>query len=219
MDLKIPSKKKVAVGIALFVSIFCLVSLASMYFFGGSFSYTFTFFENTGATAGTGHHDPTTSYNVIVKTDINTPYGVKTTVMEAGNVITLIGAREMRDRIAFINATTPWNTTSVISLSNDDPTCANNTATILANEVTTNGFARANGTIVAWWNTTGNGNYAWNVTKMFTATGTQQLRMAGLQWCLTPLTNNLFALAPFTQTTFNSGDNCTILWVITIGSN
>jgi len=218
MDLKIPSKKKVAVGIALFVSIFCLVSLTSMYFFGGSFSYNFTFFENTSTGASSGHHDPTPTANVEVTAQRLIDGKVVTETVLVGNLITLNGARHMRNIMAFNNETMPLNTTSVIALSNED--ALSNTATNFASEVTTNGFARANGTIAAWWNTTGNGNYAWNVTKMFTATDTQQLQQAELCWSLLPsCTYDSFAFAMFTQTTFNSGDNLTIVWCCTFCTN
>jgi len=207
----------VAVGVTLFVSIFSLISLASIYFFGGPFSYSFMFFENTSTGASSGHYDPTATENVYFKFDLNTPTGVQTLSYETHNLITLIGARQMRDRM-YGNATLPLNSTSVIGLSNE--AALTNTATKFASEVTTNGFARANGTLAGWWNTTGNGNYAWNVTKMFTATGTQQLQQAGLFWTLTPTADyDLFACAMFTQTTFNLNDNLTIVWVITLGTN
>jgi hypothetical protein len=73
------------------------------------------------------------------------------------------------------------------------------------------------GTVVAWENS---GDRAFNVSKQFTATGTQQLQTAGLQWNDTPVSdNNLFASADFTQTTFNSADTLTITWVITVNAN
>ena len=220
MDLKIPSKKKVAVGIALFVSIFCLVSLASMYFFGGSFSYNFTFFENTSTDASSGHHDPTPTANVEVTAQRLIDGKVVTETVLVGNLITLNGAIHMRNIMAFSNETLPLNTTSVIALSNEAALV--NTNTNFAAEVTTNGFARANGTITAWLNTTyvAQGNYAWNVTKMFTATDTQQLQQAELCWSLLPsCTYDSFAFATFTQTTFNLNDNLTIVWCCTFGTN
>jgi hypothetical protein len=111
--------------------------------------------------------------------------------------------------------TTSRNATQWISLSNVGTPLQ--TWTVLTTEVDANGFDRQLGTVVAWTNA---GDSAFNVTKTFTATGTQQLQTAGLNWNGQSLSdNNLFACAAFTQTTFNSGDTLTITWTITVDAN
>jgi len=130
------------------------------------------------------------------------------------NVITNIGEKYVRDILGFDNVTN-HNATKWISLSNTGSPSV--TWTQLDTEVNANGFTRALGSVVSWMNGT---DYAYNVTKKFTASGTQQLKNAGLQWSGVALSdNNLFACAGFTQTTFNANDNCTIRWVITINAN
>jgi hypothetical protein len=181
------------------------------------------FFENTSTGASSGHHDPTATENVKVTSQRMVDGKVVSETIFVGNVITLIGAQRMRNILGLgmyneTNAYTTFNTTSCIGVSNDPASSANNTVTYLVNEVTTNGFARANATtanLVAWYNGT---NYAWNVTKMFTATGTQTLAMAFLAWGLSLQAPNVFAVAAFTSTTFNLNDNVTIVWVITLGT-
>jgi len=134
-----------------------------------------------------------------------------------GNLITNIGERYVRNIIGFDNVSSN-NATKWISLSNVGSPQV--TWTELDTEVNANGFARALGTVTAWNNGT---DYAYNVTKKFTASGTQQLQCAGLQWNDTPESdNNLFAAysgALFPQTTFESNDNLTITWVITWDAN
>lgn len=133
---------------------------------------------------------------------------------DSGNVITDIGERYVRNIIGFDNVTAN-NATKWISLSNVGSPLA--TWTELDTEVNANGFTRALGTVTSWMNGT---DYAFNVTKKFTASGTQTLQCAGLQWNDTPESdNNLFAAAVFSQTEFTSGDNCTITWVITCDGN
>lgn len=131
-----------------------------------------------------------------------------------GNLITNIGERLVRNILGFDNVTAN-NATKWISLSNVGSPLASWTQ--LDTEVTANGFGRALGTVATWQNGT---DYAYNVTKKFTATGTQQLQTAGLQWSGQASTdNNLFAAATFTQTTFETNDNLTITWVITWDAN
>lgn len=158
------------------------------------------------------HRDPTMRANVYVT--IQQRFG--TTQCTGGNLITDIGERYVRNIIGFNNVTA-HNATDDISLSNDGSPL--DTWTKLPNEVTGNGFDRvdASSGTVAWWNGT---DYAFNVTHQFTATGTQQLQCAGLNWHPTDdVDNTLFAAALFTQTTFESGDNLTITWVITFDAN
>ena len=158
-----------------------------------------------------GHKDPGYSANVfyLFETSHGTWGGM------AGNVITNLGECYVRNIMGFNNET-GHNETKWISLSNDASPAA--TWTKLTNEVTANGFGRALGTVAAWNNGT---DYAFNVTKTFTATADgNELQCAGLNWNDTPDSDsNLFACAAFTQTTFNTGDNCTITWVITWDAN
>ena len=132
----------------------------------------------------------------------------------SGNLITDIGERYVRNIIGFDNQTAN-NATKWISLSNVGSPL--DTWTELNTEINANGFTRALGTVTTWMNGT---DYAFNVSKKFTASGTQQLQTAGLQWNDTPESDlNLFACATFTQTTFESNDNLTITWVITFDAN
>lgn len=134
---------------------------------------------------------------------------------QSHNLITNIGEQYPRDILGFDNVTN-HNATKWISFSNTGTPSV--TWTELDTEVNANGFSRALASVVAWMDGT---DYAYNVTKKFTATGTQQLKNVGLQWSGVALSdNNLFACAGLPQqTTFNSGDNCTILWVVTYNGN
>lgn len=156
------------------------------------------------------HRSPNVKANVFVfKESVD---GIEE--LSSGNLITDIGERYVRDILGFDNVT-GHNATKWISLSNDATPLASWTK--LPNEVNANGFTRALGTVAAWVNS---GDYAYNVTKKFTATGTQQLQCAGCNWRDTATSDdNLFAAAAFTQTTFNANDNCTIRWVITWNAN
>lgn len=150
------------------------------------------------------HKNPSVSYNVYVLKD-----GVQ--IAESGNLITNIGENFIGNCTLGLENNGTW----AISLSNvGSPAAA---WTELDTEVAANGFTRAAGAVVIWVNS---GDYAFNVTKTFTASGTQQLQTAGLNWDSTAESNNnLLAAATFTQTTFNSGDTLTITWVITIDAN
>jgi len=157
-----------------------------------------------------GHRTPKASANVYIL--FETARG--TWSAESGNLITNIGERYPRNIIGFDNVTAN-NATKWISMSNAGSPSV--TWTELASELAANGFTRALGTVTAWMNGT---DYAYNVTKKFEATGTQQVQTAGLNWNPTASSdNNLFAAADFAQTTFENGDNCTITWVITWDAN
>ena len=134
----------------------------------------------------------------------------------SGNLITDLGEVWLRDWAGSSEAnTTSRNGTRYISLSNVGSPAAGWTE--LDTEVAANGFARAEGT-VTWWENSGDSAY--NVTKTFTASDTQQLQTAGLQWSGQGISDaNLFAAATFTQTTFNNGDTLTITWTITFDAN
>ena len=137
--------------------------------------------------------------------------------LSSGNLITDLGEMYIRDNVAsdgvtFTNETiATWS----ISLSNvGSPLAA---WTELDTEVAANGFSRAAGTVAGW---SYSGDKAFNVTKTFTASGSQQLQTAGLQWDDTGESdNNLFAAATFTQTTFENSDTLTITWIIVINAN
>jgi len=192
--VKVNVSKKVFVGLLL---------LSIMVSFSSGYAWQQGWFE---------HRRPKVTANVYVF--IETASGKDSCV--SGNVITNIGEKYVRDILGFDNVTA-HNATKWISLSNDASPVQ--TWTKLPNEVNNaNGFGRAVATdIVAWIN---GGDYAVNFTKKFTATGTQQLQCAGSNWNnVLQSDNNLYACAAFTQTTFNSGDNCTIRWVFTYDAN
>jgi len=158
-----------------------------------------------------GHRDPKVKVNIFVLHE--SAEGLAS--LSGGNVITNIGEQYVRNILGFDNVTAN-NATQWISLSNDASPSA--TWTKLPNEITATGFARAaNDSCTAWVNS---GDYAYNVSKKFTATGAVTAQCAGLNWHPTgDSDNNLFAAAAFTQTTFANNDNCTIVWVITVNAN
>lgn len=156
------------------------------------------------------HKNPSVRYNVYAfKDGISIGEG-------SGNLITDIGETWLRDWAGCsASNTTSRSGAQWISLCNTASPLAGWTK--LNSEVTANGFDRQAGT-VAWW--VNSGDSAFNVTKTFTATGTQQLQTAGLNWVSTGDSDgNLFAAAAFTQTTFNAGDTLTITWTITFDAN
>lgn len=72
-------------------------------------------------------------------------------------------------------------------------------------------------TAVTWQNGT---DYAYNVSNKFQFTGAIRVGEAGLHWSnVSNSDNNMFAASAFTDTTFASGDNLTITWVITFDGN
>jgi hypothetical protein len=183
------------------LSILLVISLVSVV----SYSYGASKIQ-----VGDGHKDPSVSYNVYVFKD-----GIE--IDEAGNTITDIGETWLRSWLGSAGAdnTTARSAAQYISLSNDGSASA--AWTELPTEIAADGFTRAVGDVVEWTNS---GDAAFNVTKTFTASGTQELQTAGLQWDdLAESDNNLFAAADFTQTTFNSDDTLTITWVITVNAN
>lgn len=154
------------------------------------------------------HHNPQVNvYMEIVKGEGS---GVSAT-LASGNLITDIGENFIGNCTLGLESNGTW----AISLSNvGSPLAA---WTELDTEVNANGFTRAEGTVTVWSNS---GDYAFNVTKTFTASGTQQLQTAGLQWDDTAESdNNLLAAATFTQTTFEASDTLTVTWVVTFNAN
>lgn len=155
------------------------------------------------------HFDP--SVNVYMTIHKGEAAGT-TATLSSGNLITDIGEYFAGNATFGLDANaTAW----AISLSNDGSAAA--AWTELPTEVAANGFSRAQGENVVWSNS---GDWAMNVTWTFTASGTQQLQTAGLQWSTTGESdNNLFAAADFTQTTFEASDTLTVTWVITFNAN
>lgn len=157
------------------------------------------------------HQNPNPRVNVYVVKE--TPEGRQTIV--SGNVITDIAELLVRNIIGYDNITA-WNATQYISLGNS--TVAQ-TETILDAEATTTGFTRAaNDTCLAWINS---GDYAYNVTNQFTATGNIAINATGLHWDPTSNSdNNMFAVAYLgSMQAFQNNWNCTITWVITWNAN
>jgi len=140
-----------------------------------------------------------------------------TATLASGNLITDIGENYIRDNVASDGVTFTNETVAVWSISLSNVGSPSASWTELDTEVAANGFERATGTVAGWVN---GGDCAFNVTKTFTASGTQQLQTAGLQWDDTGESdNNLFAAATFTQTTFATSDTLTVTWVITFNAN
>ena len=127
-------------------------------------------------------------------------------IAETHNLLTNIGKEFIEDKL-----TNPSNTnvTKYISLSNVATDCSES-ATVLANEITTAGLARAEGTITD----TGTGNFT--VEKTFIATGSvSNVQVAGLHWYSSG-DDNLFACANFTSVNLEANDELTIRWIVTI---
>lgn len=159
------------------------------------------------------HKNPSITANVEITENV----GGLSSTLYSGNVITDIGETYVASWLGSCGSgnTTARNATQWISLSNDGS--AADTWTEHPNEVAANNFTRALGTVATWTNS---GDDAFNVTYTFMASGTQQLQTAGLHWSgVSDSNNNLFAVADFTQTTFNSGDTLTIKWSITVNAN
>lgn len=157
------------------------------------------------------HRNPRVSANVYVF--IETPEGIDE--VASGNVIVDGAERYVRNILGNNNETT-HNATQWISLGNSTIAASK---TKLDSEATTAGFTRAaNDTYVAWINS---GDYAYNVTKKFTATGNIQVNATGLHYHPTSDSdNNLFALASLGgDQAFQNNWNCTIVWVITWNAN
>jgi hypothetical protein len=157
------------------------------------------------------HHSPQVSANVFIT--VQTEFGVYD--IPTSNVITDIGENYVRDVMGFNNVTN-FNATKWISLSND--ASPSQTWTKLPNEATNYGAARALADSLTAW--VSSGDYAYNVTKKFTFTGSIQLQCTGLQWSgQSGSDNNLFACAAFTQTTFDTNWNLTITWSVIWNAN
>ena len=148
------------------------------------------------------HKDPEVSANVFVFVEkANAKYTVG-----SGNVITNIGENYTRDALS---TDTDLNQTRSISIGNA-------TAGVALTKLTTE-WNRTDGTVTDWVNGT---DQAYNTTFTWNFNTTVRLDCAGLHWNpIDQSDNNMFACADFTATTFNSGDNCTITWSITVDAN
>jgi len=155
------------------------------------------------------HQSPSVSANIYILKESTSG----TDVLYVGNTITDIGERMLRNLIGFANQT--QYTCKEISLGNATVV---QTLTKLTTEATNLGFDRHTGTVITWINS---GDYAFNVTYKFTATGNIAINAAGLHWNATDNTdNNMFAAASLGGTqAFQNGWNCTAIWSITINAN
>jgi hypothetical protein len=156
------------------------------------------------------HFDPKVNvYMEVTKGEGTGP----TASLFSGNLITDIGENFAGNATFGLDGnSTSW----AISLSNDGSSSA--AWTELPTEVAANGFSRAVGENVGPW--ANSGDWAMNITHTFTASGSQQLQTAGLQWSTTGESdNNLFAAADFPQTPFEASDTLTVTWVITVNAN
>lgn len=124
-------------------------------------------------------------------------------------VITNIGFDWIQDHIGDYG-TDPVDDATVISLSTSTSTPLA-TWTAIPTEITTGGLERANGTYTKASDT------EWTVEYQFTASATHTgVQLTGLQWKLTPLTNNLFGADTFTPVTLSSGEKLTVTATITL---
>ena len=124
------------------------------------------------------------------------------------NVITTIGASRLRDFLGFTNQTGPTNTTTVISLGNEE---VDYTKTKLATEITGNGLARANGTVTVI-NAT-----AIQIQHTWTATGAETVNATGLHWDATINSDgNMMAMASISSVSLQANDQLQVTWTVNI---
>ena len=147
-----------------------------------------------------GHKSPKVAGNVYVT--VESPMGVYSLL--EGNVITDIG--ENATRYGVCNAAVNVN---YIAIGNS--TIAQ-TKTKLDSE-----YTRSVADSRIFW--VSNGDYAFNITKKFTFTETVTLNAAAAHWSGTANAQDCFALASFTQTTFQLNWNLTITWEFIFDAN
>lgn len=124
-------------------------------------------------------------------------------------VITLIGYDYMQDQIGD-TASASTNVADEISLSTSTSTPLDSW-TQIPTEITTGGLERATGTY------TRSTSKVWTISHQFTASATHTaVQLTGLNWQLTPLTNNLFGADQFTPVTLNSGEKLTVTATVTL---
>jgi len=146
------------------------------------------------------HKTPKVTGNVYVT--IESPMGVYDAL--EGNVITDIGENATRYGVCGVAVNVNY-----IAIGNS--TIAQ-TKTKLDTE-----YTRSVADSRVFW--TSNGDYAFNITKKFTFTGTVTLNAVAAHWSGTANANDAYALAAITQTTFQANWNLTITWVFIYDAN
>lgn len=144
---------------------------------------------------------------------METAHGTET--IATHNVITDIGEIYARNILGWNNVT-GHNATQWIALGNAS---VSQTDTKLDTEATSTGFTRAaNDSCTHWINS---GDYAYNVTKKFTATGAITINATALQWSgVSNSDNNAYAIASLGGSQgFENNWNCTITWAVTYNFN
>jgi len=129
---------------------------------------------------------------------------------EGSNLITTIGLQWIEDQLGDSPSD---NASKWISLSMNatDPVAG---WTGILEEITADGLGRAIG-IYSGGAISGN----WTITKTFNAGATfTDVQLTGLQWALTPLTDNLLAANKFTAVSLENGDSLTVTWTLTVSS-
>jgi len=165
----------------------------------------------------TVHRSPKLVCNVFVS--ITTPED--TVTGESGNLVTNIGETAIRNLLGFDNISS-YAPFKYLSLGNATPAV---TLTKLTTEATTNGLARATGTVVSWNNGT---DSAFNVTYTWTVTGLGSgvyiaVQTAGCHWNDTGNSDsNMAACAYLTdgaQHQLTDGSTVTVTWCWTVDAN
>lgn len=160
------------------------------------------------------HRDPSVQANVYFYegTGVN-----QQLVAESGNLITDIGENFARDVLGFNNVT---DHNATISVSTGNASSITAALTKLDTEATSDGFERVDGNVTAWVNS---GDYAFNVTAAFDASGTITVDSVGLHWSnVSDSDNNMFAASFITDGTdhqFPAASRLTVVWVITVNAN
>jgi len=90
------------------------------------------------------------------------------------------------------------------------------TKTKLDSEATTAGAGRALATRTFWIS---GGDYAFNLTKKFTFTGTITLNATAAHWSGTANAADAYAIANIPETTFQNNWNLTITWMFVYNGN
>ena len=129
------------------------------------------------------------------------------------NTLTDILEREVRNDMGFGNASV--GTYTYIALGNST---IDQAETKLDTEASTTGFDRVVGSSIVAWMT--GGDYGYNVTKKFTATGDIEINAVALHKSDVTDTEDAGALASLGGAqAFENNWNCTIVWVITCNFN
>jgi hypothetical protein len=120
------------------------------------------------------------------------------------------GLKLIRNAWGFNNlsSTDGWMNVTGVSLCNE-ASVPSNTSAVLVSEITSNGLDRAKPDSVTVINAT-----CYNVTHTFTATGTQAVQQAGLNWNYTDNANSLVCARTFSSTTLYADDQLKVEWLI-----